>query len=118
MKKIVAIMILSLLLILVGCGAEADPNASTNNTSTTNSNPSSEGTPSAPPEKEPVFYTIKWIDKDGQEISSNSVEEGKIPSCEYIVEDTREWDYTFDGWALSADGDVVSKIPAATQDQT
>ncbi|MBQ8885022.1 MAG: InlB B-repeat-containing protein [Clostridia bacterium] len=65
-----------------------------------------------------VTYTITWIDENGEIISSNSVEENKIPSCNYSVSDTAEWDFTFEGWAASENGEVLSSIPKATANTT
>lgn len=68
---------------------------------------------------ETVEYRIFWVDKDGKTIAEEKVQAGDAPvGCTYTVQDTAEWDYTFLGWALAADGDVLSGIPTASADTT
>ena len=63
-------------------------------------------------------FKITWIDENGSTLSSTNVEEGKVPSYDYRVTDTAEWDYTFEGWATSAGGEVLASVPSATADAT
>ncbi len=63
-------------------------------------------------------FSITWIDENGTTLSSTNVEEGKVPSYDYRVTDTAEWDYTFEGWATSAGGEVLASVPSATADAT
>lgn len=74
------------------------------------------GDPSDNPEK--TKYTITWVDENGNTISSAQVEEGSVPNYSYTKNDTDEWDYTFIGWSASADGEVLTEIPEATQNST
>ena len=74
------------------------------------------GDPSDNPEK--TKYTITWVDENGNTISSAQVEEGSVPNYSYTKSDTDEWDYTFIGWSASADGEVLTEIPEATQNST
>ena len=67
---------------------------------------------------EPVKYTVTWKDENGNTLSSVSVAENSVPSYVYTVNDTAEWDYTFIGWAQSADGEVLASIPQASKDAT
>lgn len=67
-------------------------------------------------ENEDVSYTVTWIDEKGNTIKTESVKEGSVPSYSYEVSDTAEWDYTFDGWKDTADGEILSSIPAASKD--
>ncbi|MBO7341097.1 MAG: InlB B-repeat-containing protein [Clostridia bacterium] len=62
-------------------------------------------------------YTITWKSESGTTLETTKVEEGTVPSFNYTVADTAEWDYTMNGWASSQDGEVAS-IPAATADAT
>lgn len=84
--------------------------------SVTEEKPSDSVTEEKPTEK--VKYTITFVDKDGNTISEKEYEEGSKPSCSYSVSDTDEWDYTFDGWSTSEDGDVLSKLPDVSDDAT
>lgn len=61
-------------------------------------------------------YTIKWFDENGGLLQSTTVEEGVVPTYNYSVTDTQEWDYTFDGWTTAPGENILTKIPAATED--
>ncbi len=62
-----------------------------------------------------VKYTITWFDESGNEIKKTEVASGSVPENTYSVTDTAEWDYTFAGWSLTANGEVLTAIPKATQ---
>ena len=97
MKKLImlSLMLVTALTILTACSDEPSEN---------------------PPVK--TSYTITWVNENGEVISADSVAEGKTPSRSYSVTDTQEWDYTFEGWAESADGAALSTIPAAAKNAT
>ena len=80
-----------------------------------NQNPSGGNENQNPSEPEPEKYTVKWIDKDGNVLFEQQLDGGEIPSYSYTVTDTAEWDYTFIGWAKTANGETLSKIPALTE---
>ena len=104
MKRILmAVIALIATLLLISCGGTNDSSTDT-------------GTDTGASEK--ASYTIKWVDEKGNEILSESVESGKTPSMSYTVSDTDEWDYTFCGWALSANGEILDSIPQANEDKT
>ena len=110
MKKLLYVLCLSLavLMIFTACkkdDVEGAPPAAT-----------PEETPTVTPEK--TMYTITWVDENGSTLSSVQVEEGSVPGYSYTKSDTAEWDYSFIGWSSSADGDVLTEIPKATQDST
>ncbi|MCH5153920.1 MAG: InlB B-repeat-containing protein [Clostridiales bacterium] len=93
MKKILTILIAilaaaSISLVAVGCGGGADSDDKT-------------------PE-----YTVTWYDESGVVLSAQKFKEGTIPSYTYNVQDTAEWDYTFEGWATTQGGAVLSVLPA------
>lgn len=88
----------ALMLVLIGCGEDGD------NGDDKNQN------------EKAVKFTITWVDEKGNTVFEQSVEKDGIPSYTYTVTDTQEWDYTFIGWALNADGEVLSSIPKATSD--
>jgi uncharacterized repeat protein (TIGR02543 family) len=67
-------------------------------------------------EKAVSTYEITWKDNLGV-IAVEIVNEGTIPSRTYSVTDTDEWDYTFIGWSLEQDGDVIEMSPV-TEDIT
>lgn len=62
-------------------------------------------------------YTIKFIDEDGDEIQSNTLEYGATPTCDYEVEDTAEWDYTTK-WSKTAGGSAIASFPTVTGNAT
>lgn len=107
MKKTVALILLvmSLILAFTACGKNKDDvteNPGTND-----------------PKPEPVVtYTVTWLDENGQTLTTQTVNEGTVPAYTYNVQDTAEWDYTFNGWAATAGGEVLSEIPAATANAT
>lgn len=81
----------------------------TSETSTADSTTSENATPS---------YTITWMNEQGAQIATTTVSEGETPAYNYTVADTAEWDYTFEGWATAADGEVLSSIPVASANAT
>ena len=46
-----------------------------------------------------VDYTVSWYNENGTLIANQTVTEDTIPSRNYAVTDTPEWDYSFDGWS-------------------
>ena len=75
-------------------------------------------TPKVEDEAQVPTYTVTWVDENGKTLSTQTVKEGALPSYTYDVVDTAEWDYTFNGWAMSADGEKLSSIPVATANAT
>ncbi len=69
-------------------------------------------------EEPDVSYTVKWVDENGNILAEQTVDEGDVPSFSYNAVDTAEWDYTFDGWATTANGSALSSIPVANADAT
>ena len=61
-----------------------------------------------------ITYTITWVDENGNTIHSGKVEINETPAYTYNVSDTAEWDFTFEGWSSTADGEVLASIPAGT----
>lgn len=124
MKKLICILLLlfTLTAAMIGCGdSEGDPTPTPTPDSTPDNTPDT--TPSTTPEEEEKKeetqkYTVKWIDEKGNCILTESVIENSVPSYTYTVTDTAEWDYTFIGWSVSAEGEALSSIPAATKDAT
>ena len=78
-----------------------------------------------PDEDKPVIdegsknnYLVTFKDENGVILESKKWEEGTIPFYSYVKEDTVEWDYTFHGWSLSANGEVLSSLPSVSEDVT
>ncbi len=60
-------------------------------------------------------YKITFYDENSQEISSNFVEYGVQPFCDYTgPSDTAEWDHTFLGWSISEHGNVLAELPVVS----
>ena len=95
----------------VACGG--DSATTSTNTDTSSNTDTSVNTDTAP---QPVEYTITWFDENGIQFKQDTVIEGNCPSLDYEKADTAEWDYTFEGWSLSKDGEVLSSIPVASED--
>ena len=84
------------------------------------------GSTSNPPDEDkPVIdegsknnYLVTFKDENGVILESKKWEEGTIPFYSYVKEDTVEWDYTFHGWSLSANGEVLSSLPSVSEDVT
>ena len=103
MKKILMTLIFVMaMMLVVSCGDDTPPDV-----------------PPTPDSPTPdVEYTITWKDENGATIKTQSIKEGVVPSNTYNVTDTAEWDYTFEGWGVSANADALSNIPAASSDAT
>ncbi|MDD3841544.1 MAG: InlB B-repeat-containing protein [Bacilli bacterium] len=56
-------------------------------------------------------FLVTFKDEDGQTLDSKRWEEGTIPSYTYNKIDTPEWDYTFEGWSLTQNGEVTTIAP-------
>lgn len=118
MKKTVALILLvmSLILAFTACGKKNKDDV-TENPGTEDNVPENPGTND--PKPEPVVtYTVTWVDENGQTLTTQTVNEGTVPAYTYNVQDTAEWDYTFNGWATTASGEALSAIPAATANAT
>ena len=60
-------------------------------------------------------YTISFYNENGGEIKSEVLEFGAQPSCDYSgPTDNAEWDYTFQGWSTSQNGNVLTSIPTVS----
>ena len=60
-------------------------------------------------------YTVAFYNENGGLISSESLEYGSQPECDYTgPADTAEWDYTFAGWSLTQGGSALPAIPTVT----
>ena len=62
-----------------------------------------------------VNHNVTWKDTAGNTIEVESLAKGSTPSRNYTVDDTAEWDYTFEGWSLTQGGNVIT-IPTLTED--
>lgn len=105
MKKILLLLLaLTLTLcVLASCGGDKNPPADDNG-----------GNTQVPPTK----YTVTWKSEDGTTLKTEEVESGKTPAYTYTKEDTAEWDYTVEGWATSANGEVLASIPKVSENVT
>ena len=127
MKKTVAfiLLVMSLILAFTACGKKNKDDVP-ENPGTEDNVPENPGTgdnvPENPGTNDPgpavVTYTVTWVDENGQTLTTQTVNEGTVPAYTYNVQDTAEWDYTFNGWASVAGGEALSAIPAATANAT
>lgn len=104
-RKLLFLVVGVLMLPFVGC-----------NTNNASSNSSSEfiGVSSEPAKSQ---YTITFIDENGEILESKKWEEGSTPSYNYDKKDTIEWDYSFDGWSLTQNGEILT-VPSVNADAT
>ena len=105
MKKLLFLAVLVLSLVLfTACGGDepAETTAATTTTAVT--------TTAVP------HYTATFYDEAGTLLGTSTVQQGTVPSYSYEKADTAEWDYTLDGWSLTAGGEVLTSLPAATAD--
>ena len=111
LKKIICVLLMCLLCvaIFVACDDAETPNDD-------GATPPSDTTTTPPVETEKE-YTVTWKDENGETLGTTKVKEGKVPTYEYTVADTAEWDYTMEGWMTTQDGAVATPA-AATADAT
>lgn len=61
-----------------------------------------------------VDYTVSWYNENGTLIANQTVTENTVPSRNYAVTDTPEWDYSFDGWSTTPGGEALNALPAVS----
>ncbi|MDE6200760.1 MAG: InlB B-repeat-containing protein [Clostridiales bacterium] len=66
--------------------------------------------------KDDVTYSIAWYDESGNVLATQNLKEGTAPTYTYDKQDTAEWDYTFEGWSLTAGGTVLQTLPKVSAD--
>lgn len=111
MKKIFTFILIIMLFLLIGCGGDGkDPNEGGNP-----DNPSEGENNQNQEEKK---YVVTFVDENNSTIESKEWKENTKPSCSYEVKDTVEWDYTFEGWAETNNGDVLESLPSVTKEVT
>ena len=111
LKKIVCVLLMCLLCVAIFAACD-DTNTPNNDPVT----PPSDDT-TTPPDETEKEYTVTWKNEKGEILGTTKVKEGKVPTYEYTVADTAEWDYTMEGWATTQDGDAAT-LSAATADAT
>ena len=107
MKKNI-LLLMSAMILLGGCGGDK--------TSTSN-NKSNNSTPKTSSSVVTNKYQITFIDENGNVLENKEWDEGSLPSYNYEVKDTEEWDYTFVGWSLEQGGEVVD-VEKVTSEET
>ncbi len=123
MRKFLIVLCLMLCMVFLICscgnGDDTDTNTDTSKdtqsdtgTNTDKNTDTDTDTDTSAPKK----YSIVWFDENGNVLFSDDIVEGEAPSYSYEKTDTAEWDYTFEGWSLSQNGEVLNSIPNATED--
>ena len=115
LKRIVCVLLMCLLCVAIFVACD-DSNAPDDGVVPENT-PTTPTTPTTPPSETEKEYTITWKDENGGALGKTKVKEGNVPTYEYSVSDTAEWDYTMAGWATTQNGDAAD-LPAATADAT
>lgn len=110
MKKLLVILAAvlaaaSLSIVAIGCGGGSDSSGSGGGSGVTPKPDDKDKTPS---------YSVKWYDENGNLLTTQTLKEGATPSYTYTVQDTAEWDYTFEGWATAQNGTVLSALPTVS----
>ncbi len=120
MKRLFFLILLVLATFLfIGCkDEEPDPTPTPDVPGDTTPTPDVPGDATPEPEPEPVFYTVTFVDENGNTLKALSVEEGTVPSYNYQKQDTAEWDYTVEGYATQQGGEPLGSLPAANADAT
>ena len=108
-------------LLLAGCnnggGNNSQPQSSStpeSRESTNSANPSSSSSSASSVVEQ---FTITFKDEEDNILESKKWDKGALPSYNYTKADTQEWDYTFQGWAASLNGAVIT-IPVVSADAT
>ncbi len=120
-KLLLLVFMLAVLAFCVACGGsstdtDTNSNVNTDTSSDTDTSVSSDTDTDTVPK--PVTYTVTWVDGNGNQLKVDTVLEGEYPSYTYTKADTAEWDYTVEGWSASNNGEVLSSIPAFSDDTT
>lgn len=68
------------------------------------------------PDDNGVKYSVAWYDEGGNVLTTQQLKEGAAPTYTYDKQDTAEWDYTFEGWSLTAGGAVLQTLPNVSAD--
>lgn len=105
-------------LALGACGGGASESTSESASGSVSESTSESESESTSETETPTYYTVRFLDETGAELTSLSVKAGEVPSYTYEKSDTAEWDYTVRGWATSQSGEALSSLPAVTADAT
>lgn len=63
-------------------------------------------------------YTVTFMANATDKIKDVVYKEGEKPSCTYSVPSTAEFTYTFLGWSLTPNGEVLATLPNVTSNAT
>ena len=97
--KILVIMIFAVL--IVGCKDKDNDDNNNNNNNVTIKN-----------------YLVTFINEKGETLDSKEWQENQTPNFIYNVNDTSEWDYTFEGWSSQQNGQIIEHLPAVKENAT
>lgn len=72
--------------------------------------------PETPPTTITETFNVSFYNENGTLLETKVLEKNSTPTYSYSVTDTQEWDYTFQGWATSLNGTVLSQLPTVQSD--
>lgn len=63
-------------------------------------------------------YTITFMSNETEKIKDVVCKEGEVPSCEYSIPSTEQYDFVLLGWSLTPNGKILPELPEATENAT
>ena len=107
-KKLLFLLPVLLGLVLSSCNTKAESSNSSKREQSSSNNQTT---------SEVKQYLITFKDEKGNTLESKKWDEGVIPSYNYEKSDTEQWDYTFVGWSLTLNGEII-ELPKVSGEVT
>ena len=126
MKKTIILISFLVLFVLVGCDGtngsrpnnpQDTPSPPSDNTETPDLSDDDSDSPKVPTDEPEIVYTIQFFNHQGSLLSTQQVEEGRIPNHTFVAESTSQYQKTFLGWSDEPDGELLANLLPASSDK-
>ena len=100
----------------IGFGCSGNANSAENGSQTNEqTDPSDNGNNGNENENEETeTFTVTFYNENNEVIESYPCDKNTVPACDYEKADTENLDYTFKGWSLTLNGNVLETLPPIT----